>query len=236
MCSSIPRQRRQNLIDVFNVLRTSDSDSTKDLSVLCADCNHSDLQAAVYEGGLKIWECTYDLVNYIAETELELEEKHVLDLGCGAGLIGLICLENGASCVFQDYNIEVLQYITIPNIILNNEEYVKKCRFYSGDWQYFSETIKDQKKFDYIFTSETIYNTENYSKLHDVFERLLNEDGEIYLAAKSHYFGVGGGITLFKEYISKRNIFQATSCWKHSEGVTREILRLQFLKHKKEDH
>ncbi|CAG9767673.1 unnamed protein product [Ceutorhynchus assimilis] len=172
-------------VDVLNILKTNeDWASSEKLSVLSADQNHSDLQTAVYEGGLKIWECTYDLISYMVDENLNLNNKNVLDLGCGAGLIGLLCLAKGSSCTFQDYNAEILKYITIPNVRLNGEEdYLSKSSFHSGDWESFTDLIgieKDEDKFDYIFTSETIYNAENYGKLHELFERLLKKDGEMY--------------------------------------------------------
>lgn len=84
----------------------------------------------VYEGGLKIWECTKDLCDYLTESlplvESEKSEpvfkipgvvveeevntliksfqhKLCLDLGCGAGILGILCLQNGAKVHFQDY-------------------------------------------------------------------------------------------------------------------------------------
>lgn len=183
-------------IDILNILRTNDEcETTRSFSILNADQSHSDLETAVYEGGLKIWECTYDLMNYINDTDLPLKNKNILDLGCGTGLIGILGLLKDASCIFQDYNTEVLQYITIPNVQVNDDKYIDKSKFYSGDWQSFVDLFtkeNKEEKFDYIFTSETIYNTENHSKLHNVFQETLKKDGEIYLAAKSYYFGVGG--------------------------------------------
>jgi len=115
--------------------------------------------------------------------------------------------------------------------LLNDEAYLTKSKFYSGDWKSFEDLVKTDKeedKFKYILTSETIYNTENYGKLHDIFENLLRKDGEIFLAGKSYYFGVGGGITLFEDFLKSRNIFKSASCWKSSEGLKREILKITF--------
>ena len=57
----------------------------------------------IFVGGLKVWESTYDLVNYLLEKNYQLENKKVLDLGCGAGVIGILCLLKGSSVHFQDY-------------------------------------------------------------------------------------------------------------------------------------
>ncbi|XP_066245491.1 histidine protein methyltransferase 1 homolog [Euwallacea similis] len=223
--------------NVLNILRANiveKSALNNVLSVINADRSHSDLISSVYEGGLKIWECTYDLLNYIDQQKINLKDKLVLDLGCGTGFIGIMSLVRGAySCTFQDYNPEVLKYITIPNVILNGEEYVSKSSFYSGDWSSFMNLnclSSVREKFDYIFTSETIYNVKNYEKLHNTFQKLLKEDGNVYLAAKSFYFGVGGGISLFTDFLKKKNVFEYELCWDCAEGLKREILKIQFIK------
>lgn len=56
------------------------------------------------------------------------------------------------------------------------------CKFYSGDWESFTETLNEQScsemdKYDFIFTSETIYNPDNYEKLLNVFRCRLKNEG-----------------------------------------------------------
>lgn len=63
-----------------------------------------------YAGGLKIWECTFDLGQYILEEQIELKDKRVMDLGCGAGLIGLIALLKDSTVHFQDYVRIIYEY------------------------------------------------------------------------------------------------------------------------------
>lgn len=59
-------------------------------------------------------------------------------------------------------------------------------RFFSGDWDSFCDLlISDPKfnvedKFDYILTTETIYNTDNYEKLYTLFKKLLKTKGDMY--------------------------------------------------------
>ncbi|CAH1099324.1 unnamed protein product [Psylliodes chrysocephalus] len=215
--------------DVIDFLKSQDLDEE---SILKAEQNHSDLLPAIYEGGLKVWECTYDLLNYFKETPNDFKDKFVLDLGCGAGILGIYLLINGATCWFQDYNEDVINHITIPNVMLNSENFIARSNFFSGDWSSFVDLAEKKYsnfKFDYIITSETIYNTNYYTKLHLVFEKLLKSDGAVLLAAKSFYFGVGGGVHLFKDFIDSKKIFQYKNCWKSTEGVRREILKLYFL-------
>ncbi|KAK4876071.1 hypothetical protein RN001_012493 [Aquatica leii] len=196
--------------------------------IIKAESNHSDLLTAVYEGGLKIWECTIDLANYIVEHKIDFTNKKVLDLGCGAGLIGILSSLNGAETYFQDYNEEVIKYLTIPNVHLNkNTENFGYSIFYCGDWSSFLELIKEYK-FDYIFTSETIYNSSNYYKLYMLFKECLKPNGVVYAAAKTHYFGVGGGIRSFEEFLKQQGLFEISTCWKCSDGLQREILKIIF--------
>jgi hypothetical protein len=56
-------------------------------------------------GGLKIWECSIDLVNYMESVlpTFPLEGKRVLEVGCGAGAPGVFALIHGATVDFQDY-------------------------------------------------------------------------------------------------------------------------------------
>ncbi|XP_023240637.1 histidine protein methyltransferase 1 homolog isoform X2 [Centruroides sculpturatus] len=72
-------------------------------TIQLASKNHSDLIPGIYEGGLKIWECTLDLINYLQENDIVKKGMNILDLGCGAGLAGIFAYLKGANVDFQDY-------------------------------------------------------------------------------------------------------------------------------------
>ncbi|XP_033762291.1 histidine protein methyltransferase 1 homolog [Pecten maximus] len=187
---------------------------------------HSDLVPDKYEGGLTVWECSLDLAEYLTTNKSQVQNKAVLELGCGAGIPGLCAMQCGASEVhFQDYNSEVLEYFTIQNVRLH--ETCCHCRFISGDWSYFHEIIR-QQKYDVILSAETIYNPDNYKSLHAVFQQCLSKDGVIYLAAKTHYFGVGGGVHLFEEFVKKEGCFRTEVALTISTEVPRVILKLTW--------
>ncbi|KAM6916183.1 histidine protein methyltransferase 1 homolog [Xenentodon cancila] len=230
----------------------------------------SDLISGVYEGGLKVWECTYDLLDLIEKDGETFGEKAVLDLGCGAGLLGILALKRGARQVhFQDYNSTVIEQLTVPNVILNCQEdqevdtddekkgrgkgkiqvedpppkrravdpsqhpLLKSCHFFSGDWSKFLPLVlktEPQLKFDIIFTSETIYNTAYYPALHETLHKLLAPEGVVYLATKSHYFGVGGGLHLFETFVEQKAIFSLNHRWDGKEGLQRHVVVLRFKK------
>ena len=198
----------------------------------------SDLVPGVYEGGFKIWECTYDLLSYLQENSVAscLPKARVLDLGCGAGLTGIFCALLGATSVtFQDYNADVINGVTIPNYCANNRNQNKlKCKpnFFSGPWNKFCDSIKQyQNSYDLILTSETIYNTSHYETIIDIFDFCLSPSGVILLAAKVNYFGVGGGLRQFEDSLNSRNNQRPRWSYKtvkvHGDHVKREVLEIK---------
>ncbi|XP_061766129.1 histidine protein methyltransferase 1 homolog [Nerophis ophidion] len=221
----------------------------------------SDLIPGVYEGGLKVWECTYDLLEVIDREGETFGDKAVLDLGCGAGLLGILSLKRGAREIhFQDYNSTVIEQLTMSNVILNCQDddcdltetkyatpppkrraleapsqhlLLSRCKFFSGDWRSFITLASSQEpplKYDIIMTSETIYNTAYYPALHDAFHKLLAPRGLVYLATKSHYFGVGGGLHLFETFVAERGVFSLDHLWDGEDGLQRHVVVLRFNK------
>ncbi|RDD38586.1 Histidine protein methyltransferase 1-like protein [Trichoplax sp. H2] len=197
--------------------------------------NNSDLVPSVYEGGLKVWECSFDLVEYFQEQSIQFRGKNVIELGCGAGLPGIYALNKAAKRVdFQDYNEEVIRYVTVPNVFLNcsskspKQQIKKKCHFYAGDWSNMGNVLQDggNNRYDFVLTSETIYSEESQDKLYKLIKGLLKENGVAYIAAKTIYFGVGGGTRAFEALVSNDNYFQCEVCKRITLGVNREILRL----------
>ncbi|KAF9294152.1 hypothetical protein BGZ88_004328 [Linnemannia elongata] len=81
----------------------------------------SDLVKGVYEGGLKTWECALDLVAYLADQKHNYDGQKVLELGCGSALPGIYVLtqSNTVQVDLQDYNDQVLKFVTLPNVLLN---------------------------------------------------------------------------------------------------------------------
>lgn len=109
---------------------------------------NTDLIPGVYEGGLKVWECSVDLCRFLAQTldEVILTTKSsddlqyvrdavtrsigdggsTLELGCGHGLPACLLLRESvrrrckqSAIVFSDFNDFVLRDVTTPNARLN---------------------------------------------------------------------------------------------------------------------
>lgn len=88
------------------------------------DESDTDLIPRVYEGGFKIWECSQDLADLLTSCiySNEFTGKTVCDLGCSAGVLGIIALINKAKRVdFQDYVSSVNEdWLRIIDIFLNS--------------------------------------------------------------------------------------------------------------------
>ncbi|KAL9647896.1 hypothetical protein ABK040_008168 [Willaertia magna] len=170
---------------------------------------NTDIVRNEYEGGFKLWECAEDLLHYFIDNNNfiinYIENKRILELGCGHGLPGIFCLLYGKAsmCAFQDYNEEVIEGLTIPNVIINNEGLLSKSKFYVGDWGNMSNDYNDEG-FDLILMSDTIYSIESYPKIYNVIKKTLKKGGSVLMGAKSYYFGCGGSTKQFEEYIKQQ--------------------------------
>lgn len=186
-----------------------------------------DIVPGVYEGGMKVWECSIDLAGYV-DNRLSIDsDTRVLELGCGAGLPGLVACLKGASVDFQDYNKEVLQLVTIPNAFANIRSRVNEwCRFFAGDWSALADHIKSEQ-YDLILTSETIYSTATYQSLITILKKAVKHNGTVLVAAKTCYFGVGGGTRLFEDALAQDGFFTSRVVSFTDDGVEREILELR---------
>lgn len=227
--------------DVELTLKTTEGSCSSE--ILKATDVNSDLIPLVYEGGHKVWECSVDLVEFLFETKEQMAGRRVLELGCGAGLPGMHALLNGASVDFQDYNEEVLEHVTVPNILLNiadkQSDHLRQhinlshCRFFAGDWGSLLNLINpdpnEKGTYDIILSSETIYNLDSQKRLYQVIEKHLKRpSGVAYIAGKTCYFGVGGGTRSFEQLVTSYGKFNVSVPKTYLTGVQREILKMKF--------
>uniref|UniRef100_A0A6B0V5J4 Uncharacterized protein n=1 Tax=Ixodes ricinus TaxID=34613 RepID=A0A6B0V5J4_IXORI len=162
-----------------------------------------DLVPSVYEGGMKVWECSIDLAEYVESSLAIDEDTRILE------------------------NKQVLDLVTIPNAFANiGSEVYRRCRFLAGDWSLLLEHLKEQC-YDFILTSETIYSSATYQDLIRIFKKSLKPHGLILVAAKTCYFGVGGGTRQFEETVASDGTFKSRVVFVTDTGVQREILELR---------
>ncbi|XP_031247845.1 histidine protein methyltransferase 1 homolog [Pistacia vera] len=225
---------------------------------------NSDLVPGVYEGGLKLWEGSLDLVKALCSDaengNISFTGKRVLELGCGHGIPGIFTCHEGAAVIhFQDFNAEVLRFLTIPNVNANlskklqpaaaneaNHDTGVEVRFFAGDWSQIHELlpcVNDNEKdlnssgqsptsgYDIILMAETIYSISAHQNLYGLIKKCVSRPhGVVYMAAKKHYFGVGGGTRQFMSMVEKDGFMAACLVAEVADGSSnvREVWKLSI--------
>ncbi|KAG6726077.1 hypothetical protein I3842_02G063000 [Carya illinoinensis] len=145
----------------------------------------------------------------------------------------LLCFPyQGAAAVhFQDFNAEVIRFLTIPNVNANllekNQPSVAnvsnsggELRFFAGDWSEIHKLlphVQDNEKelnhssghgqiagYDIILIAETVYSNSTLQSLYELIKKCTScLHGVVYMAAKKYYFGVGGGTRRFLSLVEK---------------------------------
>jgi len=189
----------------------------------------SDLLPGRYEGGLKLWECALDLCAFLEEGSCPpLTGASVLELGAGHGLPGVTAALLGAEEVaFQDFNEAVLHAATAPAVAANLPGNRPRLRFFAGDWGALQEAIPGGR-YHLILSSDTVYSPSATPRLLALIIHALQPSGVALIAAKTFYFGVGGGTRDFAA-LAEAGGFAVRSVASFRDGVSnvREILWLQ---------
>lgn len=176
---------------------------------------HNDVVRGVLEGGAKTWECTSDLLQYLRQrSQPLLRGAHVVDLGCGSGLLGIFAMQMGAaSILFNDLNSEVLRDVTARNIAANSALYtpesIANSQLLAGSWNALLDAVATglrpdvplarRGSVDVILSSETLYRTGSYPTLCALISGLLRPPSSSAAATSSASAAIAqraGGIAL----------------------------------------
>lgn len=185
----------------------------------------SDVVPGKYEGGYQLWECTVDLLQYM--DSLDFKGKHVFEMGCGRGLPGIYAALHGASSVvLQDYNQDVIERLTAPNVVLNNCP-ANVVSFSGSAWSDAQQLFPAQS-YDVILASETIYRKEQLPCFVNAIKHLMKKDGIAIVAAKRTYFGVSGSTLDLIELMKDEFKFELKEYKDPKVAYKREVIALQY--------
>lgn len=136
---------------------------------------NTDLVPGVYEGGLKVWECSIDLCRYFYLNNIVIQ-GHILELGCGHGLPGIWLLKqaiskserNSVNCfvTFSDYNEFVIKDVTVPNVAINIRD---SC---SGGM----DSMNESNQIDRLLNENTAFGSGDWMVMSDL---LIGKDTEM---------------------------------------------------------
>ena len=201
----------------------------------------SDLVPGVYEGGRKIWECTWDLLEYLVEEDLS-GASTALELGCGHGLpcCYLLRAYPTLKAVLTDYNDTVLKDVTISSLVINVEKHADRIALGAGDWMELAKNmtrtngvVPSNGRFDVILAAETLYTKQSARETALLLGRHLTlETGVAYIATKRYYFGVGGGTDAFTATQleeGRQMEVETARVWDSGTGNIRELLKVRIV-------
>ena len=120
-----------------------------------------------------IWDAAPALAQWLA-ANLELQGIPVLELGCGAGLVGLTAAALGARVTQTDLFSEAVE-LARANALLNG---LTGIRFTTADWTHWPL----RERWPIILGSDLTYERASHGPLLDVLDRALAPGGGAYLA------------------------------------------------------
>ena len=116
-----------------------------------------------------LWESAIGLARYVSELGATFSGQHILEIGCGFGLAGIVACQAGAKVVFTDFEHDALQF-ALHNSQLNG---IENGVFVQMDWN----TPCFNSKFDVILASDVIYEEENWEPITSLLQNLLASHG-----------------------------------------------------------
>ena len=124
--------------------------------------------------GLALWSSSLALAQDVGSRKSHLAGKWVLELGCGAGLPGLVAAHCGAH-VYQTDGFEAALWLSRLNADTNG---ISGVEYGLVEWNDFS----DERRFDYIIGSDILYYHSLHEPLLRIFETALAEGGHVVVA------------------------------------------------------
>ncbi|XP_078657437.1 protein N-lysine methyltransferase METTL21A-like [Branchiostoma floridae x Branchiostoma belcheri] len=136
--------------------------------------------------GATIWDSSIILSRFMEQTELELADKSVLELGAGTGLVSIVASLLGAKVTTTDCG------ETLPcawgNVPRNTElrakhaPVVRRLEWGTADLDDFGV-----QHYDYIMGSDIIYKEETFPDLHKTIMHLAGAETVLYLAGRIRF-------------------------------------------------
>lgn len=173
--------RRLNSIlkDASNLLtRTSLKIGSRDWYIWCVE-NQDALLALPLESndppyGLLLWESAVALAQELQHRPEIFAGRHVLELGAGVGLPGLVARSLGAKVLQTDKAEEALSLAALNE----QENGLSGVQRFAADWTRWSHL----RKYDVILGADILYETSMHGALAAIIENCVAHDGTVILA------------------------------------------------------
>ena len=117
-----------------------------------------------------LWESSIGLARYVEKIGTRLKDAHILEIGCGFGLTGIVACQKGARVVFTDAEQEALRFAH-HNADQNGVS--QRADFVQMDWN----TPCFNCKFPYILAADVIYEEPHWTPIVTLLQEYLTSNG-----------------------------------------------------------
>ena len=120
-----------------------------------------------------VWPSARVLAEYLVQ--MQTDNRRVLELGCGAGLVSVAAALAGFEVTASDYYEDALRF-TALNVLLNTGKLIETRE---ADWRRFPH---DMGRFDLVVASDVLYEREYATLVASVIDRTLTGRGTAIVA------------------------------------------------------
>ena len=117
-----------------------------------------------------LWESSIGLAHHVEKIGTRLKDTHILEIGCGFGLTGIVACRMGAQVVFTDAEQEALHFAH-HNADQNGVS--QRADFVQMDWN----TPCFNRKFPYILAADVIYEEHHWTPIVALLQNYLAPNG-----------------------------------------------------------
>ena len=117
-----------------------------------------------------LWESSIGLARHIEKMGARLKDAHILEIGCGFGLTGIVACQMGGRVVFTDAEQEALRFAH-HNAEQNGVS--QRADFVQMDWN----TPCFNRRFPYILAADVIYEEPHWTPIVALLQAYLTHNG-----------------------------------------------------------
>jgi predicted nicotinamide N-methyase len=159
-----------------------------------------------------LWESSIGLARHIEKIGTRLKDAHVLEIGCGFGLAGIVACQMGARVIFTDAEQEALRF-ACHNAEQNDVS--QRADFVQMDWN----TPCFNRKFLFILAADVIYEEPHWIPIVTLLQEYLAHNG-VALFSEPNRSNASG---FFKRLTDNGFVYQKTSYPVTLDGQTSQV-------------
>ena len=159
-----------------------------------------------------LWESSIGLARHIEKMGARLKDAHILEIGCGFGLTGIVACQMGGRVVFTDAEQEALRFAH-HNAEQNGVS--QRADFVQMDWN----TPCFNRKFPYILAADVIYEEPHWTPIVTLLQAHLTHNGVALFSEPNRSNATG----FFKRLTDNGFVYQKTTYPVTLDGQTSQV-------------